>query len=251
MVLFFLADSDCKYAAEVSILPPIADLEDRLLFYKDKIGRDIEDLEVNPNFEDGAESLYRDSNTFALVALALGMSTENSEYKKMVLPLIKAAQLIGAVKDLEGAKSSVANLEKVFSEKMTGEVPESWIKVAHLAPVMKKSLPSLSTEIKRLTRSEKTFKRSSNTAKVIGASTTLTAIATGCRSNVDETLAPQETKLWLEYCDRLYQSAFDLNQKAHGVKEGTVSFEELSKAFDTLDATCNTTCHEKFGGTTN
>ncbi|MDO5579886.1 MAG: hypothetical protein Q4G69_02020 [Planctomycetia bacterium] len=230
------------------MFPPIEDLEERLFYYKEKIDRDLEDLEINPNFSDGVESLLRDTNTFSLIALALGMSPEKSEYKEAVPVLIAAAYKLNDVKDLDSAKAGIESLRKAFEQKSDISALQ-WTKVAHLVPVMKKALPSLSTEIKRLTRSERTFRRGSNPSKIIGDSAAIAAIALGCRPNVDETLAPKEADLWNLYCLQLHKASMDLNRAAHGVKSGSVSFEELSKAFDLLDSTCSSTCHEKFGGT--
>lgn len=230
------------------MFPPVADLEERLFYYKEKIDRDLEDLEINPNFSDGVESLLRDTNTFSLIALVLGMSPEKSAYKEAVPALIIASIKLNDVKNLDEAKAGIEGLHKAFEEKADLSSLK-WTKVAHLVPVMKKALPSISTEIKRLTRSERTFRRGSNMDKVIGDSAALAAIALGCRPNVDETLAPKETELWNQYCLQLHKASMDLNRKAHGVKDGSVSFDELSNAFDRLDSTCSTTCHEKFGGT--
>ncbi len=227
----------------------MSDLEDQLLIYKDKLTRDYEDLEVNPNFEDGVESLYRDSNTLSLIALSIGMSPENSKYKFCIIPLITATQKLSAVKELKEVAAGLEEVNKSFEMKVD-LAGLAWVKVAHLAPVMKKALPSLSTEIKRLTRNEKTFLRGKNAQKIFGASAVLAAIAQGSKVNVDETAAPNEKDLWVKYCEDLHLTAVTLNANAHNVKEGKGKFEDLDKAAAALEATCNV-CHEKFGGSTN
>lgn len=231
------------------MFPPMADLEDQLLIYKDKLVRDYEDLEVNPSFEDGVESLYRDSNTLSLIALSIGMSPEESQYKLSVIPLIQSGQKLSAAKELKEVASGLEQLNKAFEIKGNNN-GLSWSKVAHLAPVMKKALPSISTEIKRLTRNEKTFLRGKNAQKIFGASAVLAVIAQGCKPNVDETASPKEKDLWSKYCENLHATACSLNSNAHKVKEGSGKFEDLEKAAHELEETCNT-CHEKFGGSTN
>lgn len=225
----------------------MADLESQLAVYTKKLSNDLEDLQINPNFSDGVESLYRDANIYLLLTMAIAMSPDESPVKSSAEPRILAAQKLAAVTNLKEAKAAYAEL--LAAEKLTGNPIVAWSKVAHLSPIMKKGLPAMSTEIKRLTRNEKTFTRPNNAEKVIGASAALAVIALGSRPNVAETLAPNEEALWQEYCDHLHAVALALNKTAHAVQEGTRSFADLTAAFHDVDATCNTTCHEKFGGT--
>lgn len=227
----------------------MADLELQLTSYLEKIAKDLEDLQVNPNFSDGVESLYRDANMFAILALAIGLSPEKSEIAPSVPAMIVASQNLAKVKTLEEATAAMAKLQESIGK--ASEANLSWGKTVVLAPVMKKAIPALSTEIKRLTRSEKTFARGNNSEKVRGASAALAVAALGCRPNVDETLAPNEHELWEKYCRQLYEASLNLNNVVHQTIEGKASFDSLSKAFDAVDETCNTTCHEKFGGATN
>ena len=248
-VFFLKAETFSRYGQDASFeLPAAADLERSFDLYLKKLERDLEDLGMNPNFSDGVESFYRDSNTLALLALAIGLSSEDSPRKKAMPEVLSATIAASGVKNLEEARASVAAIQKALDSE--GDLSAlKWEKVARLEPIMKKALPSITTEIKRLSRSEKTLTRSNNLEKVIGDAATLVVISVGCRPNVDETLAPTEKELWESYCDRLYSTARDLNQKASAFREGNGSFDEFSAAFKALDATCNTTCHEKFGGT--
>ncbi|MDO4587700.1 MAG: hypothetical protein Q4C95_10440, partial [Planctomycetia bacterium] len=249
--LFFLTKTSPRYSAGLSIeFPPMSDLESQLLFYYEKMCRDIEDLNMNPNFSDGVESLYRDANVFILIALVIGKSPEESQYKTAVVGLIEAAQKINFVSNKEEAKEAVEKTKEAFQSQNDPSMLK-WEKVAHLSPIMKKALPSMTTEIKRLSRNEKTFRREANTQKILGASAALAVVAIGCRPNVDETLAPNEEELWQSYCDKLYSRAIELNKVAHQVHEEKIPFETFSAAFKEIDSTCNTTCHEKFGGQTN
>ena len=113
---------------------------------------------------------------------------------------------------------------------------------------MKNAIPAFSTEIKRLSRNEKTFLRAGNSKKVVDKSTIMFSIALGCRENVDETQAPDEEKLWREYCDRLASATLEFNEQANAVASGKGSFDEMKAAYKVVEETCNSTCHEKFGG---
>ena len=99
-----------------------------------------------------------------------------------------------------------------------------------------------------MSRNEKTFLRSGNAKKVVDKSTIMVAIALGCRENVDETLSPDDEKLWLEYCDKLASSTLEFNERANALAAGSGSFDDMKDAYKAVEETCNSTCHEKFGG---
>ena len=239
-----------KYAERAFELPKLSDLEEQFQVYLKKLDRDIEDLGVNPNFSDGAESLYRDANVLALLALAIGKSEGDSALKPAAPALVAAAVKVGSARNLIEATAAVAEVKAALS--VSGDVSTlEWKKTAKLSPLMKKALPSITTEMKRLGRNEKTLARSNNLDKVVGSSATLVVIAIGCRPNVDETLAPTEAQLWEQYCDRLYDAAAKLNHAADAFRAGSGTFDDFSAAYKEVDSTCNTTCHEKFGGSVN
>ena len=205
---------------------------------------------MNPNFSDGVDSLYRDANILVLLSLAIALSPEDSSLKSAAPGLIAAGRKLAEVQNLDEAKAAAEEVKNaVASTADTSSL--RWEKTVHLSPLMKKGLPNITTEIKRLGRNEKTLSRSGNLDKVVGATATLTVIAVGCRPNVDETLAPTEEAQWLEYCDRLYDASLELNKAAAAFRDKTGSFDDFSAAFKAVDATCNTTCHASFGGTTN
>lgn len=212
-----------------------------------KVKRDVEDLELIPSFEDGSVGLYRDANALAAVALALGMSTEDSPAKAAAPALLKAAKAAASAKSLEEAQAAMKAVEAARTSQGATDALR-WEKVVALRPLMKNAVPALTTEMKRLGRNEKTFLRRGNAKKVIDNATVLAAIAVACRENVDETLAPEEDELWREYCERLAAAANDFNEKANATVAGKGDFAEALAAMKTVEATCNTTCHEKFGG---
>lgn len=227
----------------------MADLESQFEKYSAKLDRDVEDLGVSPVFEDAAGGLHRDVNTLILLAMAIGQSEEEGQFKSAAPRIVEVGREIIAADNPADAAAGVETLKKIIAapdSETGGEI--KWEKAAHLPPLMKKALPSLTTEIKRLGRNEKTFKRGENSAKVAGNAATLAVIAVGCRPNVDETTAPDEEELWKEYCDVLYASAMKLNETAGAVRDGNGTFADFSAALKEVEATCSATCHEKFGG---
>lgn len=214
-----------------------------------KLKRDVEDLELIPSFEDGSVGLYRDANALAAVALTLGTSAEDSPAKVAAPALLEAAKAAASAKNLEEAQAAMKAVEAARkSESSTDGL--RWEKVVSLRPLMKNAVPALTTEMKRLGRNEKTFARRGNAKKTIDNSTVLVAIALACRENVDETLASEEDELWREYCERLAAAANDYNEKANAAAAGKGDFAETTAALKAVEATCNATCHEKFGGQT-
>ncbi|MBR2585094.1 MAG: hypothetical protein IKE64_06650 [Thermoguttaceae bacterium] len=204
---------------------------------------------MNPNFEDGVGSFYRDTNIIALLALAVGLSPEDSPYKASASAIVSAAESASKVQSLADAKTTAADLKASFTEMSGGDL--AWTKVADLGPVMKKGLPNITTEIKRLGKNEKTLTRSGNLDKVIGSTATLAVIAQGCRPNVGDTLAPDEDAQWQEFCGRLYDAAMAANRAAVDLKDGSGTFDAFQAAHKEIEATCNTTCHAVFGGSVN
>lgn len=229
-------------------MPANANLESALDATIDKLKRDVEDLELIPSFEDGCVGLYRDANALAAVALALGMSTENSPAKAAAPALLKAARAAASAKNLEEAQAAMKAVEAARTSQGSTDALRWNQKVVALRPLMKNAVPALTTEMKRLGRNEKTFLRRGNAKKVIDNATVLAAVALACRENVDETLASEEDELWREYCERLAAAANDYVEKANAVVDGKGDFAETTAAMKTVEATCNTTCHEKFGG---
>ena len=198
-----------------------------------------------PNFEDGVIGVRRDANALAVVALTLGAS--NYDERAIAKGLLESSERLARAANVNEVKSAFNDVVSARETKGSLEKLEQR-KVAQLRSLMKYALPSLSTDVKRLSRNEKTFARGKNAAKVIDDSTIIFAIATGCRENVDETLAPTEEKLWRENCDRLAAAALEFNRKANAFIEKKGSFDDLKDSFQAIDETCSSTCHAKFGG---
>lgn len=201
-----------------------------------------------PNFEDGALGVRRDANGLVVVAMTLASSDYDVQEKAAAVELVKAGAVLAQAKD--SAEVNKAFKEVLAARAKKGAAEFEAGKVAELAPLMKNALPSLSTNIKRLTRNEKTFLRGRNSKKVVDDSTIMFAIAYGCQFNVDETLTPSDEGLWYEYCQRLADSALEFNKEANAVAKKSGSFDAMKDAYKNVEATCTSMCHEKFGGKT-
>ena len=245
---FFFSGLNGSYSAEFEPRVPSAEnLESAIDSLVELLDRDVEDLEMIPDFEDGCIGVRREANSLAVVALVLGASDVESKRKASAPSLIKVAQALSSAESADEVKAAYKALGSAKAE--TGDsVSLKWKKVALLKPLMKNAIPAFSTEIKRLSRNEKTFLRAGNSKKVVDKSTIMFCIALGCRENVDETQAPDEEKLWREYCDKLASATLEFNEQANAVASGKGSFDEMKAAYKAVEETCNSTCHEKFGG---
>ncbi|MDO5309110.1 MAG: hypothetical protein Q4G03_06405 [Planctomycetia bacterium] len=248
---FFFAELENVYSAQAQEerLPSAENLVSAIDSLCEALKRDVDDMKMIPSFDDGAVAVRRDANALAVVALALGVSKEDAPLKSVAKELVEIASTIASAGNAEEIEAAVKALDAL---KPGAKVDDQlqWHEVASLQPLMKYAVPSLSTDIKRLGRNEKTFLRGNNAKKVVDASTILVAIALGCRENVDQTLAPKEDALWREYCERLATAALDFNACANDVAAGKGDFDAMKDAFKVVESTCNSTCHEKFGGKT-
>ena len=222
-------------------------MESQFKKFAAKLDRDVEDLGSGDDFAEAAGSLARDVNTLLILAMAIGQSEEKGEINSAPA-IVQACKDVLAATDATGAAMATKQLQAAIAAPASGGETK-WEKAASLAPLMTKTLPSLTTEIKRLSRNQNTLTRGDNAAKVAGDAATLAVIAYGCRVNVSETNAPTEEKLWKEYCDRLCGASLKLNDSVTSLREKKGSFEDFSAALQEVEATCNTTCHEKFSAT--
>ena len=245
---FFFSSLNEAYSANLEPAAPSAEnLESAIDSLVSSLENDVQDLEMIPDFEDGVVSIRRDANSLCVVALVLGASDVQSSRKASSKPLVLASQQLASVNSVDEAKAAIKAV--LAARDVVGSNSDvHWEKVAQLAPLMKSALPLLATEIKRLSRNEKTLLRSSNAVKVVDHSTLIVAIALGCRQNVDETLSPKDDSLWQEYCANLANAALAFNLEANKFKAGEGNFSQLKEDFKKVEATCSSTCHEKFGG---
>lgn len=246
----FLAPADVlgKVAADAATqavpMPPIEDLVLQIDEYVTKIGSTLDDIDGTINYKNDADFVVRDANGLALVALAVGLSPNDSKYKKAAPAIIKAAMELAKIEKYDEALKSYEALKASLT---TEGDPSTlaWTKVAELTPVMK-AVPNLSSLVKRLTNAEAKLKRAvKKPQRLYGATAALAVISHGSIANAADTKKPDEAELWKKECERFRDAAIAANAALHGYADGTVDFDSYWKAHNVMTEACDT-CHKIF-----
>ncbi|MBO7726287.1 MAG: hypothetical protein J6S40_07425 [Thermoguttaceae bacterium] len=222
----------------------MADMESQFTKFFAKLDRDLEDLSLGGDFSDASGNLMRDANVLVLLAMAIAESDEPGTLKASAPSLLRDGKSLLAAADAASAAAAVKALKADVDSPAGSVAPVRWEKAAQLAPVMSKVVPSLTTEIKRLSKNEKTLLRAGNVDKVAGASALLAVVAAGSRLSVAETTAPDQDALWKEYCDKFGALSLNVNQAAHALSDGG-AFDDYAAALKELEKSCSV-CHAKF-----
>jgi len=229
------------FAADAVPLPPADDLVFQVDFYITEFDKSMEDLAASKDFAEDSTVLARDANALILVALAIGLSEEDSKYKAAAPEIIKAAQAVADAKDLAGAKTAVAAVKAALEKKSTDKL--EWKKVAKVEPTMKLAVPRISTGMTRYVRTEATLKR--GIPNVGGATAALAAIAQGLIPDYDETPKPDKKDEWVKFSQDFRDAALKANAALHGFDKGDVTFDAFKEAFTAMKENCEH-CHEVF-----
>lgn len=222
----------------------MADMESQFTKFFAKLDRDLEDLSLGGDFGDASGNLMRDANVLVLLAMAIAQSDESGDLKAAAPAVLADAKALLAAGDAEAAAAAVKAIKADVASPAGSAAPVRWEKAAQLAPLMGKIVPSLTSEIKRLSKNEKTLLRAGNIDKVAGAAALLTVVAEGSRLNVSETTAPDQDALWKEYCDEFAVLSLNVNRTARALSNGG-AFDDYAAALKELEKTCNV-CHAKF-----
>ncbi len=232
-----------KFAQDATVkLPQVDDLVPQVDVYIGKLEKTLEDLDGSVRFVDDADVLFRDANTLAMIALALGLSKEDNPYKKAAPAIIEAAHKVEAVKNLDEATQAVAEVKKALKAE-AGTNDLSWDKkVASLKPIMK-AVPNINTQVKRNLRTEAALKKGGR--KVVEGAAVLAVIGQGSIPNAVDTIKPDAVKDWKIQCLELRDAALELNRAASGYEAGKAKFEEIQAAYERLSDSCDS-CHKIF-----
>ena len=222
----------------------MADMESQFTKFFSKLDRDLEDLSLGGDFQDAAGNLKRDANVLVLLAMAIGQSGEPGSLKPAAALLVRDGKAILAAADSDAASAAVKAMQSDLNASSAD--PVVWENAVQLSPLMAKVVPSLTTEIKRLSKNEKTLLRAGNIDKVAGDAAALAVVAAGSRLSVSETAAPGQEALWQEYCAGFCAASLKVNQAARAMAGGG-AFADYAAALKELEATCSV-CHEKFSG---
>ena len=222
----------------------MADMESQFEKFFSKLDRDLEDLSLGGDFQDASGNLMRDANVLVLLAMAIGQSDESGTIKPAAALMVRDGKAILAAADSDSAAAAVKAMQADLNGSSAD--PVVWENAVQLSPLMAKVVPSLTTEIKRLSKNEKTLLRAGNIDKVAGDAAALAVVAAGSRLSVSETAAPTQGTLWKEYCADFCAASLKVNEAAHAMANGG-TFADYSAALKELEGTCSV-CHEKFSG---
>jgi hypothetical protein len=233
-----------KIAQQSVPLPPVADLVAQADEYLDKIGGWLKDLDGTSDYKKDADAVVRDTNGLALIALAIGLSPEDSKYKKAAPGIIAAALALEKVGKLDAANKAYADLKAAY-ESSGDPTTLGWTKIASLGPVMK-AVPNLDATAKRLSNSESKLKRvKTNSIKVTAPFAGLAAIAQGSIANVKETLKPEAEAEWKKECEQFRDAAIKANAAVHAFVKEEATYADFEAAYTALSETCES-CHKIF-----
>ncbi len=222
----------------------MADMESQFTKFFAKLDRDLEDLSLGGEFSDASGNLMRDAGVLVLLAMAIAQSDEPGTLKAAAPALLSDGKALLAATDAAAAASAVEAMKAALESPASSTETVTWEKAVQLAPLMSKVVPSLTTEIKRLSKNEKTLLRAGNVDKVAGDTALLAIVAAGSRLCVSETSAPDQEALWKEYCDQFGALSLNVNRAAHALSDGG-AFDEYGAALKELEKTCSV-CHAKF-----
>ncbi|MBR5414820.1 MAG: hypothetical protein IK105_02690 [Thermoguttaceae bacterium] len=222
----------------------MADMESQFTKFFAKLDRDLEDLSLGGDFGDASGNLMRDANVLVLLAMAIAQSDESGDLKAAAPAVLADGKALLAAGDAEAAAAAVKAIKADVASPAGSAAPVRWERAAQLAPLMGKIVPSLTSEIKRLSKNEKTLLRAGNIDKVAGAAALLAVVAEGSRLNVSETTAPDQDALWKEYCDEFAVLSLNVNRTARALSNGG-AFDDYAAALKELEKTCSV-CHAKF-----
>lgn len=254
----FVAAGAAIDPSKVSTYAPAKDLASQVKEYLDELN---EAVESEDEYADSWTKLAKDANTLILIALALGLNDEDSQYKKAAPALVKAAQKLatdvlprdaaaggssaspanagqdeGPGCDYATAKADVEAVEKAAASTDGDPSTLKWEKVASL-PELMKAVPLINSRLKRYIRGSR-FK--SKTEVTLGLTAVLAVVGQGSMSNVGETEQPTEVEKWHAFCAQLRDAAATVHATIVAQDEAA-----KDKAMENLQQSCDD-CHAVF-----
>ncbi|MDR2115591.1 MAG: hypothetical protein LBP87_04340 [Planctomycetaceae bacterium] len=233
-----------KFAAEVIPMPPIEDLTGQINEYVEKLGKTLEELDGTVNYKNDGDFVVRDANALALVALAVGKSESDSQYKKAAPGIIKAATELASATQYETAKEVYNKLKTALTSESDPSVLE-WTKTAELQPLMK-AVPNLSSTLTRLTNTERKLKTQlKKPERIFGGLAALAVITQGSIANVKDTTKPEAVAEWKKECEQFRDAAIKANAAIHSYAEEKIDYQTYWAAFKEMTEACDK-CHKEF-----
>ncbi|MCE5266543.1 MAG: hypothetical protein LLG00_01475 [Planctomycetaceae bacterium] len=218
---------------KVSTFAPADDLVRQADLYIAGLEKSVADEE---EYKDGKDKIAKDSNTLIVIALALGLHDEDSQYKAQSGAIMKAAGELAATKDFASAQKAVAALKDAAEGKQKVESELKWQKVASL-PELMKQVPLVNTKLKRNLKPDKFQKKAKDTA---GYTAVIAAIAQGSMADLSATKNPGQAQQWYKFSAAMRDDAGQLNAAIHK-KDASGA----AKAMKKLAQSCED-CHAVF-----
>ena len=218
----------------VSTFAPIPALADQVEYYVERLEKAVKD---KGDYEDSKARIAKDSNTLIVVALALGISGKDNDYKASAAGVVKAAGELAAAKDYDAAKAGVAAVKAAIDAKAGGADKLRWEKAASLRELME-AVPTLNTKLKGTMKRKKRFEKKSKEAA--GRAAVIAVIAQGSMANSADTDKPAEAEKWFKYCAEMRDAAAEVS--AACIKKDHAA---ATAAMEKLGETCHA-CHEVF-----
>ena len=222
-------------APAVSTFAPAADLVAQVADCLDDLKDDV-GVETEEEFKESQESIVRDANALAVLALALGLHDEDNQHKAAAADLIKAAQDLAAASDLAAAKAALAAVETAAaaSEGTDGEL--KWEKVATLLEVHNKAQAVTTSMKNRL--DPRNFEKKADDLAAFSAF--MAVVGQASMAHVDEAEDAEQLTQWLDFCTEMRDVAAAVNKATHaGDRDAAVAANEK------LLQNCHD-CHEIF-----
>ena len=230
-------------AANVSTFAPAEDLVRQADKYIESMKNTVASKE---EYEDSEGKVGRESNTLAVIVLALGLHDTDNKYKDKPRPkaaqdvaataLIEAAQDVAAAKKYAVAKKAVAALDEVAAAEGKPGGKLKWEKVAALPDLMKQ-VPIVNTKLKLCLGKTKFKKKAKDSA---GYTAVIAAIAQGVITDTSATKNAEQVKLWQKFAKAMRDHAGAANAAIH---KGDLPATD--KAMKKLNQSCED-CHAVF-----
>ena len=224
---------------KVSAFAPAEDLARQADKYIESLKNTVASKE---EYDDSEGKVGRESNTLAVIVLALGLHDKDNKYKDKAPALIRAAKDVAATEGYDAAtkyaaaKKAVAALGEVAAADGRAGGKLKWEKVASLPDLMKQ-VPMVNTKLK-LCLSKANFKKKAKDSA--GYTAVIAAIAQGAIADTSATKNADQVKLWQKFSKAMRDHAGAANAAIH---KGDAAATD--KAMQKLNQSCED-CHKVF-----
>jgi hypothetical protein len=212
MFLVFAGAADPPAAPKVSSFAPAEDLSRETEKYIDELASTVASVESGEDaYDDVRETIEKDANTLAVLALCLGKHDQDNPFKAHAGALMKAAQEMAETQDIQAAKKALANVKDAAEGKNKVDIELKWEKVASL-PALMKHVPKINTKLKQIVKPAKFKAKSKDSA---GITAVLAAIAQGSMADTSAAKSPEEVAKWYQFCEEMRNQAAAMNKSIH------------------------------------